>query len=99
MAEVVFRRAALRDLEDIVARIATDDPSAAQRFRERVLARIAVLRAFPESAQPRPEFGADIRTIPIGRYIVLVRVVVPKVIVLRVIHGERDLPRLLKPNP
>jgi toxin ParE1/3/4 len=99
MADVVFRRAALRDLEQIVARIASDDPNAARRFRDRILARIAVLRDFPESAQPRPEFGADIRTIPVGRYIVFVRVVVPEVIVLRVIHGARDLPRLLKPTP
>jgi len=99
MADVVFRRAALRDLEQIVARIAIDDPNAARRFRDRILARIAVLRDFPESAQPRPEFGADVRTIPVGRYIVFVRVVVPKVTVLRVIHGARDLPRLLKPTP
>ena len=99
MAEVVFRRAALRDLEQIVARIAVDDPGAARRFRDRILARIAVLRDLPESAQPRPEFGADVRTIPVGRYIAFVRVVVPKVTVLRVIHGARDLPRLLKPTP
>ena len=99
MAEVVFRRAALRDLEGIVARIAIDDPNAAERFRKRILTRIAILRTLPESAQPRPEFGVGIRTIPIGRYIVFVRVAVPKVTVLRIIHGARDLPRLMKPNP
>jgi plasmid stabilization system protein ParE len=49
MADVVFRGAALRDLEQIVARIAIDDPSAARRFRDRILARIAVLRDFPKA--------------------------------------------------
>jgi toxin ParE1/3/4 len=57
------------------------------------------MQRFPQSAQPRPEFGCDIRTIPIGRYIVILRVVVPKVIVLRILHGARDLPRLLKNLP
>jgi toxin ParE1/3/4 len=99
MAEVVFRHRAWRDLDQINARIAADNPSAAQRFRANVLRRIGLLERLPESAQPRPEFGSDIRTIPIGRYIVILRVVVPKVIVLRVVHGARDLPRLLKLRP
>jgi toxin ParE1/3/4 len=96
MAEVAFRRAALRDLERIVLQIAAHDPGAARRFRDRILARIDLLRHHPESAQPRPEFGANSRTIPIGRYIVLVRVVAPDVTVLRIVHGARDLPRLFK---
>jgi toxin ParE1/3/4 len=96
MAEVVFRHRALRDLEQIGARIALDNPGAALRFRERILRRISVLKRFPESAQPRPEFGPNIRSIPIGRYIVIVRVVVPKVVVLRIVHSARDLPRLLR---
>jgi toxin ParE1/3/4 len=96
MADVVFRRAAPPDLERIVRRIAIDDPGAARRLRDRILDRIDVLRNFPESAQPRPEFGTDIRAIPISRYIVFVRVTVPKVKVLRVIHSARDLPGVMK---
>jgi toxin ParE1/3/4 len=99
MAAVVFRRAALRDLERIVVRIAIHDPGAAGRFRDRILDRIDVLRRLPESAQPRPEFGPDIRTVPIGRYIVFVRVAIPKVTVLRIVHGARDLPRVVKTAP
>jgi toxin ParE1/3/4 len=99
MAELIFRRAALRDLERIVRRIASEDPGAALRFRDRILDRIAVLRDFPESAQARPEFGPDIRTIPVGRYIAFVRVIAERVTVLRILHGARDLPRLMKPTP
>ena len=98
MAEVVFRRIALRDLQQIGRHIALDDPAAAQRLRNAIARRIDVLRQFPESARPRPEFGLNIRTIPIGRYIVVLRVELPKVIVLRIVHGARDLPRLLKPS-
>jgi|ERR1700737_5445383 toxin ParE1/3/4 len=96
MAEVVFRQQAWQDLDWIDTRIASEDPGAAQRFRTNVLRRIALLERFPESAQPRPEFGPHIWSIPIGRYIVLLRVVVPKVIVLRIVHGARDLPRLFR---
>jgi toxin ParE1/3/4 len=99
MAEVVFRRAALRDLEQIVARVALEDAGAAHRLRNRILSRISVLERLPESAHPRPEFGKDLRTIPIGRYVVFARVVAPKVTILRILHGARDLPRLLRPNP
>jgi toxin ParE1/3/4 len=96
MAEIVFRQQAWRDLDRIDTRIATDDSRAARRFRATVLRRIGLLEHLPESAQPRPEFGSGIRTIPIGRYIVILRVVLPRVIVLRIVHGARDLPRLLK---
>ena len=99
MAEVVFRQRAWRDLDQIDARIALDNPAAAQRFRANVLRRISLLERLPESAQLRPEFGPNIRTIPIGRYIVILRVEGPKVIVLRIVHGARDLPRLLKARP
>ena len=99
MAEIVFRRAAIRDLQKIGEYIATEDAAAAERFRSRIVRRINVLRRFPESARPRPEFGLNIRTIPIGRYIVILRVELPKVIVLRIVHGARDLPRIMKPTP
>jgi toxin ParE1/3/4 len=99
MAEVVFRRQAWRDLAQINARIAAEDPAAAERFRANVLRRIGLLRRLPECAQPRPEFGPDIRTIPIGRYIVVLRAVTAKVIILRIVHSARDLPRLLKGVP
>ena len=96
MAEVVFRQRAWRDLETIDKRIGDEDPGAAERFRANELRRIGLLKNYPEAAQPRPEFGRDIRTIPIGRYVVILRVTVPKVTVLRVLHGARDLPKLLE---
>jgi len=103
MADIVFRPIALRDLQRIGHHIAREDATAAHRFRNAIIRRINVLRQFPESARPRPEFGPGIRTIPIGRYIVILRVELPKVIVLRIVHGARDLPRLVKsfrqPNP
>jgi toxin ParE1/3/4 len=87
----------LRDLERIGPRIAAEDHAAALRFRANVFRRIGLLRQFPESAEPRLEWGPNVRTVPIGHYVVILRVVVPKVTVLRILHGARDIPRLLQP--
>jgi toxin ParE1/3/4 len=96
MAEVFLRAQAWRDLEIISNRIKQEDPAAAERFRANVLYRLRLLERSPEAAQPRPEFGRDIRTIPIGRYIVILRVILPKVTILRILHSARDLPKLLQ---
>jgi toxin ParE1/3/4 len=96
MADVAFRQHAWRDLERIDSLIAAVDPGAARKFRQRVLRRIALLQRFPRGAQPRPEFGRDICTIPIGRYIVILRATTSKVTILRIVHGARDLPRLFQ---
>ena len=96
MVDVVFRHRAWRDLDQVHARIAAEDVRAARRFRAKVIQRLALLQRLPESAQPRPEFGPGIRTIPIGHYIVILRVALPRVIILRILHGARDIPRLLK---
>ena len=64
MAVIVFRQRAWRDLESISDRIRHEDPRAAERFRVNVLHRLRLLERTPEAAQPRPEFGRDIRTIP-----------------------------------
>jgi len=96
MAEVVFRDRARRDLDQSMPALRPTIQVLAERFRANVLRRISLLERLPEGAQPRPEFGPDIRTILIGSYIVILRVVVPKVTVLRIVHSARDLPRLLK---
>jgi plasmid stabilization system protein ParE len=98
VAVIVFRRAARRDLARIAAHIAAADPRAAVRLQLRIVRRIELLRIAPQSAQPRPELGTDIRTLPIGRYVVILRVQTADVVVLRILHSAQDLTRLLKPN-
>ena len=46
--EVIITRSALRDLEEIRAYIARDDPAAAQRFGLKLLDEAESLRIFPE---------------------------------------------------
>lgn len=46
---------------------------------------------FPDSGRARPEFGDGVRTFPILPYVLFYRVEARRVVVLRVLHGHRDL--------
>lgn len=82
-------------MDDIWLHIATDDPVAATRMVERLAAGVARLADFPESGRARPEMGAGARSVVVGRYLVLYRVVGEHVDIVRIIHGAREITGLL----
>ena len=86
-------RAALRNLDEEAAYIASDDPKAAQFVVQRVLSAVALLAEQP--ALGRPGRVADTRELVISktRYIVPYRVRGQTVEVLRVFHTSRRLPQ------
>ena len=49
---------------------------------------------FPESGSPRPEYGRDVRIVPVGNYLVIYRVDERGPLVLRVVHGAMDLTQI-----
>ena len=82
---------AIRDVDDIWLRIATDDPAAATRLVERLATGIARLADFPESGPARPEIGSGARSVTLGNYLVLYRVERDSVDIVRVVHGGRAI--------
>ena len=50
-----------------------------------------MLGIFPGAGRQRPEFGPDIRSLPIVPYVVLYRVKNRRVVVLRIVHSHSDL--------
>ena len=86
---------AIRDVDDIWLHIAADDPAAATRMVERLATAVARLADFPESGRARPEIGAGARSVVVGRYLVLYRINGEFVDIVRVIHGAREITRLL----
>ena len=82
---------AVRDVDVIWDRIATDDPTAATRVIENIAAKVARLADFPESGRARPEIGNDVRSLISGKYLILYRIEPDSVDIVRVIHGARDL--------
>jgi toxin ParE1/3/4 len=90
-AYVTIRATADRDLDAIYAWISRDNPDAAARHIQRLVAAARRLAAFPERGTPRPEIGTGARSIPVGAYLILYKVEANSVDVVRIVHGARDV--------
>lgn len=86
----------LSDIDDIWFHIAVDDADAADGIVHRIASATARLETFPRSAPERPELGKGMRSLSVGAYIILYRVLADHVLIVRVIHSARDLPRILR---
>jgi toxin ParE1/3/4 len=93
--EVIITRSALRDLEQIRAYIARDNPSAAETFGQKLLDGAESLRTFPERGGlviQRP--GA--RFVLVHPYLIVYRIIEQSrtVRLLRYWHGAREQVRM-----
>ncbi len=88
---------AAADLDDIAEYIARDNPERAVTFVEELEAKCRAVAAAPETYPPRPDLASGLRVAVHGRYLVLFREFPGQnaVRVERVLHGARNLPRLL----
>lgn len=91
MMRVTIRPSADHDLDDIFDWIAEDDPDAAERYVRRLVDVALSLCTFPERGPLRPEIGEGVRSLTIGRYLVLYRTEGNTVEIVRFVHGARDL--------
>ena len=64
-----------------------------RRIEERLL-RTAELT--PMLGRPRPELGTEVRSLPHGRYLILLRYTDGTIDVLHVLHGSRDIAAFLR---
>ena len=85
------------DLDAIWLHIASDNLPAADRLIDSFEAAEDRLGQFPELGQTRPDLDASIRHWPVGSYMIFYRIDPDAVTTLRVLHGARDLRRMLKP--
>ncbi|SMH44198.1 type II toxin-antitoxin system RelE/ParE family toxin [Mesorhizobium australicum] len=86
---------AKRDIQDIWLGIAVHNPDAATRIVQRIDARIRLLSEFPEPGPERPEVAIGPPALVEGNYLILYRVETDTVLIVRVVHGARDLAALL----
>lgn len=89
--EIELSAQADHDIADIVKYLAMDDPEAARRFFGRLTERIVQLSRFPKLGRMRSDIGDNVRALLISPYIALYRIVGLKLVVLRIVHGSRDL--------
>ena len=92
--QVVFTVQAEHDLEEIGDYIAADNPSRAISFVREIRERCATIALSPLSHVARPELGEGIRTCSHGRYLIVFEPSAKEVLIVRVLHGARDISAL-----
>lgn len=88
---LVIAPAARQDLLDIFDYIARDNPSAAAKWVEKIEQRCKLIATTPEFGDKRPEYGTNIRSSAVGRFVIFFRPVADGIEVVRVIPGDRDI--------
>lgn len=96
MARLVILPAARADLIDIGDFIALDNRSRAASFVAEIEAKIIEVGERPRSFQKRDELHKGLRHARHGRYLIFFIEQGDEVLIVRVIEGSRDLPRLFE---
>ena len=92
--------AAERDLDDIWLTIARDNPAAADRVIDDIEVAERRLAEYPELGRARDELLPGVRSWVAGAYLLFYRVETSALVVIRVLHGARDLaPALTQRQP
>lgn len=98
MSRYVVAAQARRDILDIIAFIAADNPVAASRLRERLAVAFGQLADQPLLGHVRDDLvsrSLGVRFWPVGTYLVVYRVRSPSIEVARVLSGRRDISAVL----
>ena len=93
---------AQRDLRTALAWIARDNPDAAFRLREAVVRAAARIGDHPGIGAPRPDMlppGRRLLALPGWPYVIVYADDIDPPIILRLLHGARDLPPLIRDAP
>jgi toxin ParE1/3/4 len=98
MATVVWTPASEQDLESIFLYIGREQrsPAAAARVIREIAEKADTYATQPLLAAARPEFGFHVRAFYVHRYVIIYRPAPDGIEVLRVIHGSRDVFRVLR---
>lgn len=99
MGQVYWTESALDDVRDITEFIARDSPAYAERLADRLVTAPRRLAALPRTGAIVPEFGQDaIREVVVRPYRIIYEIRGEDCFVVAVIHGSRELTRLLDPG-
>ena len=95
MAQIVYSQTSKDDLLEIWVGLAEINVFAAKRLLDDLHAATQLLATQPLIGKARREFGAGIRSFPVRDYVIVYRPIMGGVELVRVVHGARDLGRVL----
>ena len=84
------------DLVETAFRIAGENPTAADRWLDLIDAKCQLLARMPELGRKRPDLAPELRSLPVGNYLIFYRPMSDGIQVIRVLQGARDLPQLFE---
>jgi toxin ParE1/3/4 len=84
------------DLETILEELQKNNPSAAERYATAFYEKGRMLAQFPELGRLRPEIAPDLRSTLVHPYVLFYRIAGEEIHVLRILHGRRDLRRIMQ---
>lgn len=87
-----FTPLAEQDLESIADYVATDNPRRAITFVQALRQHCQRILLNPPGYRLRPELGDAIRSFAHGNYVIFFEATATDVLVVRILHGARDLP-------
>ncbi len=92
---VVRRPRFLDDLTDAYAFLAGQSPKSADRLLDEVEVVVDLLIEFPGLGRPRDELRAGVRSFRVRRFrhLIFYRVTADAIVLLRILHGARDIER------
>jgi toxin ParE1/3/4 len=91
MAEIIKLSRTTDDLTEIWDYIADDSETQADLFIDTIDRKLRLLAEQPNLGRSRGELAENMRSFPIGRYVVFYIVMPSYIQVVRVLHGARDL--------
>lgn len=96
MKRFEFTRGARDDLQEIADYIAADSPEAARRVVAQIRKAVERLADVPELGHVREDLGPVLlRFWPVYSYLVIYRGDIQPLQVIRILHGARDVERIL----
>jgi len=91
--QIKWLRTALKNFDDELSYIATDDPTAARLVARRIFETVALLAAQPAIGRPGRVSGTRELLVPQTRYLIPYRVRRAAIEILRVFHASRRPPK------
>jgi toxin ParE1/3/4 len=95
MGIVLRTPASQHDYAEIWAYIAEHNIVAADKLLRKLDETVLFLSQFPRAGPARPELRPGVRSFPVGQYVIFYRPVTDGIELLRVLHGKRNLRRIL----
>ena len=96
MPSIIRSNQSEQDVYEITAFIARDNPDAAIQLVDRFDEALKMLAGNPLAGRVREELAAEVRSFPVGNYLLFYRPTQNGIELIRVLHGARDLRRLFK---